>query len=170
MAHSGHPGKIGGEQAAKNSSLAGGGLGGGGSGSGKNAGGMTQTLLNNKYPGAAKKKNKAFDMTAGNMLEVAKMAGSILGGPIGSAVSAADTAYGAITDTSDPLNPFEGPKPDVPSVGAGFAEGASKDQKTSSGLTAKTLAANKKKKVTGNPLSSLVGTLLSGSGGTLVLG
>jgi hypothetical protein len=148
-------------------SLGGSGLGsaggfGGGTGQG-GAGGMPKSLLDAKYPGASKKKNKKYGATANNMAQL--IGGTILGGVLGPV--AGSLVKGAINTAVgiDPMNPFDDYQGEVPSTGAGFAEGKDTDKKQI-GLTA---ATKKRKSKPTSPLGS-IGTILSGAGGTLVAG
>lgn len=138
-----------------------------GGGNGGNAGGMSPSLLDSKYPGAKKKKDRQYEASLKNLAKVGTIMGSIMGGP---GVTAAKMGLDAITgdlNMESALDPFSGRMADVPSVGAGFADSGKKDDRsTVTGLTA-----SKKKKTSkpSSPLGSL-GTILTGAGGSLVSG
>jgi len=133
----------------------------------RRSGGMSPSLLDSKYPGAKKKKDRQYELNASNLAKVGTILGGLVGGP---GVTAAKLGLDALTgdlSMESALDPFSGRMADVPSVGAGYADSRENDQAaTVTGLTAA-----KKKKTTkpSNPLGS-VGTILSGAGGSLVAG
>jgi hypothetical protein len=137
-----------------------GGFNGGG---GPKSGGMSKALLDAKYPGASKKKSKSAALTAKN---IGTLVGKIadLTNPLGAAAK-----YGLEQLTGIEMNTFddsfENMGPDVPSVGAGYADSGKKAD-TVTGLTA-----TRKKKGT-KPSSTLgkLGTILGGAGGSLTAG
>lgn len=152
----GGPGSLGGSGIGKSGGF------GGGSG---NAGGMSSSLLDSKYPGAKKKKDRQYELNASNLAKVGTILGGLVGGP---AVTATKMGIDALTgdlSVEGMLDPFSGRMADVPSVGAGYADSG---KKTEPGSTVTGLTAPKKKKTT-KP-SSPLGTILTGVGGSLTAG
>jgi hypothetical protein len=146
------------------------GLGGsGGSRNGNNQGGMSTSLMNSKYPGMKGKKNRQYELSAENIAKVGTIAAGMLGGPVGTAISAGysavDSALSGTNPISGALDPFSGRGPDVPSAGAGYADGTKKDDRMS---PADLLAAKKNGLKKAKTKLSPGFTLLSGAGGTLL--
>jgi hypothetical protein len=149
---------------SKEGTFSGGGLGGGGSGQGS-AGGMPKSLLDSKYPGSSRKKNRQYEANAANLAKVGTIMGSLLGGPAATAAKIGIDAISGDLDMESMLDPFSGRLPDTPSVGAGFADSGRKDD-TVTGLTA---SRKKKSPRPTNPLGS-IGTILSMAGGSIRAG
>jgi hypothetical protein len=149
------------------------GLSGGGTRGGNNAGGMSSTLLDMKYPGARAKKVKQREMTLENMAKVGTIMGGLVGGPVGSIPGMIGAGIDALQGedvVGNMLDPFSGRgMPDVPSVGAGSAQGSDSDKPAINTVTGLTAAKKKRNTKPSNPLGS-VGTILSGVGGSLVAG
>jgi hypothetical protein len=133
---------------------------------GSNAGGMSKKLLDAKYPGASKKKSRQYDLSAENAMKVGTIAAGIVGGPVGTALSAGYSALSGDLSMAGMLDPFSGRGPDVPSTGAGYAEN---NQKETTRMTPAELLAAKKTQLGKNKTKLTKGyTLLAGSGGTLL--
>jgi hypothetical protein len=142
------------------------GLGGPQSRNGDNAAGMSKKLLDAKYPGASKKKNRQYELSAENAMKVGTIAAGIVGGPIGTAVNVGYSALSGDMSMEGMLDPFSGRMADVPSVGAGYAEN---NQKETTRMTPAELLAAKKTQLGKNKTKLAKGfTLLAGSGGTLL--
>jgi hypothetical protein len=142
------------------------GFGGNSSGGfGSRAGGMPKSLLDSKYPGASKKKNRQYEASLKNLAKVGTILGGVLGGPVGTAVATGYSALAGDLSVEGALDPFSGRMADVPSTGAGYADSGRKDD------TVKGLTASRKKKTPRptNPLGS-IGTILSMAGGSIRAG
>jgi hypothetical protein len=134
-------------------------------GNGGNAGGMSKALLDAKYPGASKKKNRQYEGSLKNFAKVGSILGSLALGPAATAAKLGLDALSGDLSMEGMLDPFSGRMPDVPSAGAGYADSGRKDDSVTG------LVAARKKKTTKQtrPLGS-IGTILGSVGGNIRAG
>jgi hypothetical protein len=141
--------------------------GGGSNGSrnGNNVGGMSKALLDSKYPGASRKKNRQYEGSLKNFAKVGSILGSLALGPAATAAKLGIDALSGDLSVEGALDPFSGRMPDVPSTGAGYADSGRKDDSVTG------LVASRKKKTTKQtrPLGS-TGAILGGIGGNIRAG
>jgi hypothetical protein len=129
----------------------------------RGTGGMSPGLLDNKYPGARRKKSKSAALTLGNVGTLLGKISDITNPAVAATKMGIEAISGADLPTFD--DAFEGMGPDVPSVGAGYADSGKKAD-TVTGLTA---SRKKKSARPTNPLGS-IGTILSMAGGSIRAG
>jgi hypothetical protein len=138
---------------------------GGGGSNGGNQGGMSPSLLDSKYPGARNKKVRQYEDSWSNLAKVGTIAGSLLAGPAATAAKLGLDALSGDLSLEGMLDPFSGRMPDVPSTGAGYAQGSDRSLGPATEAAARTSAAKrtiqpKKKKFGFSLLSGMPGTLM----------